>query len=57
MWICHPTYDDKQKSQFLVRLFEGVQKCLKPRKMPKQLVDPQNAHYLKFYEFQVVFPI
>ena len=44
--ISDPTYDDKQKSKFLVGLFEGVQKGLEPRKMPKQLVDPQNPHHL-----------
>ena len=49
MWICHPTYDDKQKSQFFVRLLEGVQKCLKPRKMSEELVDPQNAHDLRIF--------
>ena len=34
-FLSSPTYDDEQKSQFLVSLLEGVQKCLKPRKMPK----------------------
>ena len=56
-FLSSPTYDDEQKSQFLVSLLEGVQKCLKPRKMPKQLVDPQNAHHLTFLLILIKFAI